>query len=181
MKKFTTISTFVFALLMMVSTNMQAQKFSSLDKSPLDIASFPNSYKDSKKEMKVIYSRPQLKDRALSKLAPNGKVWRTGANEAAELVIYSDINLGGTSIKAGTYSLFTIPGDNEWTVILSSDLNVWGSYSYNKANDVARITVPVATNKDSIEAFSIALEEGENGIDMYLAWSTTIVKVPFTK
>lgn len=181
MKKFTSISTFVFALLMMVSTNMQAQKFSSLDKSPLDIASYPSSYKNSNKEMKVVYSRPQLKDRALSKLAPNGKVWRTGANEAAELVLYSGFNLGGTSVKAGTYSLFTIPGAKEWTIILSSDLNVWGSYSYNEANDVARIKVPVTTNKESIEAFSIAMEEGENGIDMYLAWSTTILKVPFTK
>jgi len=166
---------------MMVSTNMQAQKFSSLDKSPLDIASYPSIYKNSDKEMKVIYSRPQLKNRTLSKLAPNGKVWRTGANEAAELVLYKDFNIGGTAVKAGTYSLFTIPGDKEWTVILSSDLNVWGSYSYNKANDVARINVPVSTNTDSIEAFSIALEEGEKGVDMYLAWSTIIVKVPFTE
>ena len=58
MKKFTTISTFLFALLMIVSTNLQAQKFSSLDKSPLDIASYPNDYKDANKQMKVIYSRP---------------------------------------------------------------------------------------------------------------------------
>lgn len=181
MKKFTTISTFVFALLMIASTNMQAQKFSSLDKSPLDIASFPSDYKDANKQMKVIYSRPQLKERSLNKLAPNGKVWRTGANEAAELVLYSDFNLGGTSVKAGTYSLFTIPGEKEWTIILSSDLNVWGSYYYKEANDVARLTVPATKDGKSIEAFSIAMLEGENGVDMYLAWDTVRVKVPFTK
>lgn len=181
MKKFTTISTFIFALLLIASTNMQAQKFKSLDKSPLDIAAYPSDYKDANKLLKVIYSRPQLKERSLSKLAPNGKVWRTGANEAAELVLYTDMKLGDTNISVGTYSLFTIPGDKEWTIILSSDLNVWGSYFYNEANDVARITVPVMTDKESIEAFSIAMLKGENGVDMYLAWDTVRVKVPFTK
>ena len=61
MKKFTSISIFVFAFLMIATTNMQAQKFSNLDKSPLDIASYPSDYKDANKLLKVIYSRPQLK------------------------------------------------------------------------------------------------------------------------
>ena len=177
MKKFTTIA---FAFLMILSLNVNAQEFSKLDKSPMDISSFPKDYKDANKQMKIIYSRPQLNGRKLSKLAPNGEVWRTGANEAAELILYSDFKLGDTTLKAGTYSLFTIPGEKEWTIILSSDLNVWGSYFYNEKNDVARITVPATTGKESIEAFSIALVGSENGVSMHLGWDTVRVKVPFT-
>ncbi len=132
MKKLTTISTLFFAFLMVLSTSISAQEFKELDKSPLDIASHPVDYKDANKQMKIIYSRPQLKGRSLSKLAPNGKVWRTGANEAAELVLYTDYTLGGKTLKAGTYSFFTIPGEKEWTIIINSDLNTWGAYYYNE-------------------------------------------------
>ncbi len=178
MKKITTIAV---AFLMVLSLNVNAQEFSNLDKSPMDISSYPKDYKDANKQMKIIYSRPQLKGRKLSKLAPNGEVWRTGANEAAELVLYADFKLGDTALKAGNYSFFTIPGDKEWIIIISADLNVWGSYFYNEKNDVARITVPVITGKESLEAFSIALDGSDNGVTMYLGWDTVRVAVPFTK
>ncbi len=181
MKKFTTITTFVFAFLMVLSSNVTAQKFKELDKSPMDIAAYPTSYKDANKQMKIIYSRPQLKDRKLSKLAPNGKVWRTGANEAAELVLYTDFKLGDTTLKAGSYSFYTIPGEKEWTIIINSDLNTWGSYSYKEENDVARLTVPATIVVESIEPFSIAIEGVDNGVIMHLGWDTVRVEVPFTK
>jgi len=180
MKKFTTIATFAFAFLMVLSSNVTAQEFQGLDKSPMDIASYPSSYKDANKQMKIIYSRPQLKDRSLSKLAPNGEVWRTGANEAAELVLYADFKLGDTTLKAGSYSFYTIPGEKQWTIILNSDLNTWGSYYYKEKNDVVRIKVPVTSGK-SLEAFSIAMEESDNGVTMHLGWDTVRVAVPFTK
>jgi len=181
MKKFTTITTFAFAFLMVLSSNVTAQEFSKLDKSPMDIAAFPTSYKEANKQMKVVYSRPQLKGRKLSKLAPNGEVWRTGANEAPELVLYKDFKLGDTTIKAGTYSFYTIPGDKEWTIIINTDLNTWGSYYYNEKNDVLRIKVPVTTEKESIEAFSIAMEGTDKGVTMHLGWDTVRVSVPFSK
>ena len=121
MKKSTLISTITFAFLMLLSINVNAQEFKDLDKSPMDAASFPTSYKEANKQIKIVYSRPQLKERTLEKLAPNGEVWRTGANEAPELVLYKDFNLNGTKIKAGSYSLLTIPGEKEWTIILNSD------------------------------------------------------------
>ena len=181
MKKTNTPSVFLFVLLMTIGSLVNAQKFSKLDKSSMDIASFPTSYKDANKQMKVIYSRPQLKGRKLSKLAPNGKVWRTGANEAPELVLYKDFNLNGTQIKAGRYALLTIPGEKEWTVILNSDLNTWGSYYYNEENDVARITVSNTYVNDSLEAFSIALEGEDGNVTLYIGWDTLRVSVPFTK
>jgi len=181
MKKSNTITIFLFTLLMAIGSSVNAQEFSKLDKSPMDIAAFPTSYKDANKQMKVIYSRPQLKDRKLSKLAPNGEVWRTGANEAPELVLYKDFNLNGTKIKAGSYALLTIPGEKEWTIILNSDLNAWGSYYYNKENDVARITVPTTYASDSLEAFSIVLDGEDGNITMHMGWDTVRVAVPFTK
>ncbi len=181
MKKSNTISTLLFALLMIVGSSVNAQEFSKLDKSPMDIASFPTSYKEANKQMKIIYSRPQLKGRKLSKLAPNGEVWRTGANEAPELVLYKDFNFGGTTLKAGSYALLTIPGEKEWTIILNSDLNAWGSYYYNEKNDVARMTVPVRIGGDSLEAFSIGFNEEDGDIVMHMGWDTVRVSVPFTK
>jgi len=181
MKKSNFITTLLFTLLVVLSGQVNAQNFSDLDKSPMDVASYPDDYKKSDKVMKIVYSRPQLKGRELSKLAPNGKVWRTGANEATELTLYTDMMMGGTKVKAGTYTFYTIPGDTEWTAIISSDLNVWGSYFYDEASDVARVTVPIVASEDELVAFSIALTEGENGVDMHLGWGKVRVKVPFTK
>ncbi len=165
----------------MLSLSVNAQEFSDLDKSPMDAASYPSSYKESDKLIKIVYSRPQLKGRSLDKLAPKGKVWRTGANEAAELTLYKDMKLGGTNVKAGTYTFYVIPGEKEWTAIINTDLNVWGSYFYNKDKDVARISVPVTVDKTSLEAFSIAFTETNNGMDMHLGWGNTRIAVPFTK
>ncbi|MCK5815706.1 MAG: DUF2911 domain-containing protein [Flavobacteriaceae bacterium] len=179
MKKIVCISS--FALLMLFSLNLNAQKFSSLDKSPMDAASFPSSYKTPEKIIKIVYSRPQLKGRSLDKLAPNKKVWRTGANEAPELTLYKDLKLGNTIVKAGVYALFTIPGKEEWTVILNSDLNVWGAYFYKQENDVVRLSVPVTKGVKSLEAFSIVFDQVDDVIQMHLGWGEVRVAVPFTK
>ena len=175
MKKSTFITTITFAFVMLLSINANAQKFSGLDKSPMDAASFPSSYKVSDKAVKIVYSRPQLNGRALSELAPNGKQWRTGANEAAEITFYKDMIVAGTDVKAGTYTLSTIPGENEWTLILSSDLNVWGAYFYNEANDVARITAKATMSEDTLEAFSITFDEDGT---MHMGWGKVRVAVP---
>lgn len=181
MKTSNILAALTFAFVLLMSTNVSAQKFSKLDKSPMDAAAFPRDYKVSDKLIKIVYSRPQLKGRTVSKLAPNGKVWRTGANEAAELTLYTDMTLGETSIKAGTYTFYVIPGDTEWTAIVSTDLNVWGSYFYDEKNDVARLTVPVTSAEESVEAFSIVFSEADNGIHMHLGWGNTRVAIPFTK
>lgn len=168
----------MFAVLVLVSTNSIAQKFPALDKSPLDIAAYPSSYRESDKVIKVIYSRPQLKGRSLAKLAPVEKVWRTGANEAAEIIFYKDVIFGDKEVKAGTYSLFTIPGETEWTVILNKDKNVWGAYMYNQDEDVIRVKAKVTKAAKKSEAFSIVFEGEEENFNMFLAWEKTIVTLP---
>ena len=182
MKTSTCITTFAMAFLMLFSFNANAQKFSELDKSPMDASSFPLDYKDSKKSLKIIYSRPQLKGRSLDELAPNGKVWRTGANEAAELTLYSPMVFGDYKLEAGTYTFYLIPGEKYWTAIINSDLNVWGSYYYKEHNDVARMRVLLNESNDTVEAFSIAFNEAEKGntIMMNIAWGTMRLSIPFT-
>ncbi|MGY6648877.1 DUF2911 domain-containing protein [Wenyingzhuangia sp. IMCC45574] len=156
---------------------LNAQNFRGLDKSPLDVASYPLGYKNANKIVKVVYSRPQLKGRAVESLAVPGKVWRTGANEATEIRFFKDVVLGGKKVKAGTYSFFTIPGKDNWTIIISSDTNVWGAYSYNKENDVARIEAKVSKTGKFVEAFAMAFDKKMN---LYLAWGETLVTVPMS-
>jgi len=181
MKTIRLFTSIAFAFMMLLSFNAEAQEFKPLDKSPMDAATFPSSYKESNKLIKITYGRPQLKGRGMNDLAPAGKVWRTGANEAAELTLYTDMMLGDSKVKACTYTFYVIPGEKEWTAIISTDLNVWGSYFYKQENDVARLAVPVSMADESLEAFSIAFEKSDDGVHMHLGWDKVRVAVPFTK
>ena len=151
-------------------SEVQAQSFRGMDKSPLDVAYFPDNFAHDRKEgdeavMKVIYSRPQKNNREVAgKLIPYGKVWRTGANEATEVKLYQDVTFAGKTLEKGTYSLFSLPGESEWTVIFSSDLDYWGAYKYNEDNDVLRVPAKASTGSKEVEAFTIQFEEdGEVG------------------
>ena len=174
MKKSTIITTIAFAFIMLLSTNVNAQKFNGLDKSPMDAAIYRTN-RNSPPVAKVIYSRPQLNGRPLSSLAPKGRVWRTGANESSEITFYKDVTIGGDSVKAGTYTLFTIPGESEWTIIINSDANTWGAFSYNEGNDVVRVKGKVTTSNKSLEAFSIDFSDDGT---MHMGWGTVRVAVP---
>lgn len=181
MKKTTLIATMAFGIMMAFTSNAVAQKFPSLDKSPMDMAAYPNDYKDSNKTARIIYSRPQLKGRSLSELTPEGKVWRTGANEVPEITFYKDVKLGNTKIKAGSYSFLTIPGKDSYTVIINRDLNVSGSATYNEKNEVARMKVPVTEGEESLENFSMVFTKADKGFVLNLGWDKVRLAVPFTE
>ncbi len=176
MKNVLTLTLMVCA--MVFTSNSFAQEFSGIDKSPMDMASYPSDYKNSDKAVRVIYSRPQLKGRSMEELAPAGKVWRTGANEAAEITFFKGATIGGQKIDAGTYALFTIPGEDGWTVILNKNLNQWGSYFYDESGDVAKVQASVSAGSESLEAFSIAFQEVDNAVHLVMGWGTTRVAVP---
>ena len=165
----------VFAFSIGFSNQAIAQNFKGLDKSPMDIASFPSNYRVSEKVIKIIYSRPQLKGRSLEKLAPLGKKWRTGANEATEVTFYKDVVFGGTAVKAGTYTMYAIPGKTTWTVALSSQLNVWGVYFHKDENDVAKVTIPVKQTEENLDVFSIAIDED---MTINMGWGSTLISIP---
>ena len=162
------------------TTSATAQEFSGLDKSPMDMASYPTSYRVADKAVRITYSRPQLKGRSLADLCPAGKVWRTGANEAPEITFYKDVTFGGEKVKAGTYSLFTIPGGDQWTIILNKNLNQWGAYSYDEGADVARVMASASMAGESLEAFSVSFKEVEDGVHMVMGWDKTRVAVPIS-
>ena len=165
----------IFITTLISSLQLTAQEFKSLDKSPMDMAAFPSSYKISDKIVKVIYSRPQLKGRSLVKLAPPEKIWRTGANEAAEITFYKDVIFGGKALKAGTYSLFTIPSiDGDWTVVVNRARNVWGSYFYKQEQDVVRVSGKTTKTKENIEAFSMMFDKD---MTLKMGWGKTVVSV----
>lgn len=177
MKRKNITSIFTLALILSFTAISFAQKFKDLDVSPMDRAAFPLSHNDSDKTIRVTYSRPQLKGRTVESLTPYGEVWRTGANEATEITFYKDAYFGESLVRAGTYSLFTIPDEEHWIIILSKDLNVWGAYEYNESNDVVRIKAHVSKGDEYLEAFSIAFDEKSN---MYLAWGNVVVTIPIT-
>ncbi len=174
MKTSKLLTTLSFAFVMLLTINVNAQKFPGLDKSPMDAAIY-RADRNGPALAKVIYSRPQLNGRPLSSLAPNGKVWRTGANESSEITFFKDTTIGGKNVKAGTYTLFTIPGEKEWTIIINSNTNTWGPFSYDQSKDVARVMAPVTMADYSIEAFAIAFDKDGN---MVLGWDKVRVTVP---
>jgi hypothetical protein len=93
-------------------------------------------------DITIKYSRPGVKGRAIwGALVPYDKVWRTGANEATTIAFSDDVTVEGQKLPKGTYSLHTIPGQDQWTVIFNSVADQWGSYSYDAAKDVLRVNV----------------------------------------
>ncbi|MCF6296484.1 MAG: DUF2911 domain-containing protein [Flavobacteriaceae bacterium] len=172
---FQTILFFVLSFFLSLSSN--AQNFNEIDKSPHDIVYF-RANKISPPVIKVLYGRPQKKGRDIfGSLIPYNKVWRVGANEATEIRFYKDVIFGEKKVKAGTYVLFAIPGEKEWTLILSSSIDAWGAFKYKKQFDVARVKAKVSKS-EPIEIFSIGFKSKGKRVDMVLAWDTTRVKVP---
>lgn len=156
-----------------------AQKFPGPDASPADIAYFRPDGRNADPLIKVIYGRPSKKGRTmLGGTEPYGKVWRTGANETTEIKLYKDITLGGKTVKAGTYSLYTIPDKTEWTIILNSKLDTWGAYAYDESKDVVRFKVPAGKTESEVETFTIMFDGKGDTAVMMLAWENTLIKIP---
>jgi len=164
-------------LLFFVSIYSNSQSFRPLDKSPMDLIEFSSS--DGEKAVRVLYSRPQLKGRNFSSLVPNGKLWRTGANESTEITFYKPASMNNVKIEKGSYTLYTIPNENEWTIIINKATHTWGAYRYNKKDDVLRFNVPAKKSDNLIEALSMVFESSSGGGNLVLGWSDKIVKIPF--
>lgn len=168
------------ALIMFVMDEQAvAQKFPGLDPSPADIAYFRPDGRNADPLAKVVYGRPAKKGRTmLGGTEAYGKVWRTGANETTEIKLYKDVTFGDKTLKAGTYSLYTIPDKTEWTIIFNSKLDTWGAYNYDETKDVARIKVPAGKTESEVEHFTIMFDGKDATAVMILAWENTMVKIP---
>ena len=144
--------------------------------------------------MRVVYSRPYKRGRdnifgseESGALVPFGKVWRTGANEATELTVTGDVTVAGQVLAAGTYSLFTVPGEESWTVYINSALGLSGTGRFVDgkftpvdlpATDVAVATVEPGTLEEEVAQLTFMWKEIDGGAEMCLRWITTEVCVP---
>ena len=133
--------------------------------------------------MSVTYRRPFKKEREIfGGLVPYGKVWRTGANEATTFTTSRDLTIMGQPLKAGTYTLWTIPQADAWQVIWNGKMYGWGvdfdeNAQRQAEHDVVNVTIPVEALGRSVEQFTITLEPG-NPKQLVLVWDLTRVAVP---
>src|SRR5215207_5291821 len=130
------------------------------------------------KDVEVAYGQPSKRGRVIfGELEPYGKVWRTGANEATEITFKKDAVFGGQQVKAGTYTLFTIPTEKEWTVILNPELKQWGAYGYDKikAKDLPHVKVPAQKVDSPVEKLTLRFNEQNS---LVIEWDQTKVEVP---
>ena len=132
--------------------------------------------------VEVSYSRPAVKGRnIMGDLVPYGKVWRTGANGATTITFGEDVKVGGQPVKAGKYGLLTIPGQSEWTIILTKDLNVTSPAAYKPENDVLRIKATPMEMPFAVESFMIVFDDVKaSSMGMMLLWDKTAVPVEIT-
>ncbi len=131
-------------------------------------------------EIGVVYSRPSARGRVmLGGNNPYGVVWRTGANSATRISFSTPVTLQGAHVDAGTYELFTIPGADEWTLILQKAGDQWGAYSYDQKNDVLRVTAKPVALAEHVETFTIDLNDvTAASATLDLSWEKT--RVPFS-
>jgi len=171
------LKTYLVLVLLVYVTEIIAQAHQKMDKIPHDISYYRESMV-TPPVVKVIYGRPQKNGKQVfGNTVAYNKLWRTGANEATEIKFYQDVVFGGVNVVAGTYVLYTIPGEKKWEIILSSNLDVLGAFQYNPIFDIARIKI--APNKaEEMEVFSINFRENSDVIQMILGWDTIRVKIP---
>ncbi len=131
-------------------------------------------------DIEIVYSRPGVKGRTIfGGIVPYGQVWRTGANQATKITFSTPVKMEGHEIPAGTYALFTIPGENEWTIIISKNTNQWGAFQYNEKDDFVRVKVTPATLTDtSVETFVIEFNRvRDESALLELVWDKTVVPI----
>ncbi len=158
MKKFK-ITGLLMLFMVMVGLNANAQdKKEKRPSPPKSVSATINGG-----EVVIDYSSPSVKGRTIyGDLVPYGKVWRTGANEATTIMFENDVTVKGEAVPAGKYSLFTIPTEKEWTVILNSEWDQWGAYNVKEKADVLRFQVTPEATKENVEKLVFAISD--NGV-----------------
>jgi hypothetical protein len=159
----------------------------ALDRSPMDMSYYPANYPVLKIQDKiteplvarVVYSRPQKAGRAVfGGLVKYGEVWRLGANEATEIEFFKHVKIGGKKINKGRYTLYTIPNEENWTIILNKETDTWGSFKYDAKKNIVTTTVPVQKTEELVENLSMLFEKNATGCQLTIAWENVKVALP---
>ncbi len=160
-----------------------------IDKSPMDMAYYPVNYPVLKIQDKiteslaarVIYSRPQKAGRTVfGSLVKYGEIWRLGANEATEIEFFKNVRIGNKKINKGRYTLYAIVNENTWTIIVNKEIDVWGSFTYNKSKDIVRTEVAVQKTDVTIESLSMIFEKATGGYNLIIAWDNIKISLPIS-
>jgi hypothetical protein len=181
MKKFLLILGLV--LVVILSALMYIRMVHTKKPSPAGIAKFESG----ETRILVEYYRPFKKGRVIfGELVPYDKVWRTGANDATIFETNKDLTFGDQTLKAGEYSVFTIPGEQVWSIIFNSETGQWGvgfngTANREPSNDKLTVeAIPSNLQDKEIEQFTIALEKAGEDMELIFMWDKTLVSVPFT-
>jgi len=129
--------------------------------------------------LSIEYGRPFLKNRSISTVAPYGKVWRAGADEATTLKTDKALKFGTLSVPAGTYTLFAIPGEAEWQLVINKQTGQWGTV-YSQDQDLGRVPMKVGKATNAAEQLTWAIDDTPTGAALRLDWGTTSVAAPFS-
>jgi hypothetical protein len=146
------------------------------------------------KKVIIQYGRPYKKGRQIfgeagglgtigagSALVPYGQIWRTGADEATTLTTDGDLMIGTLRVPKGSYALFTLPGKDEWTLVVNKTAKQWGAFSYDKKEDLGRVPMKVGSAAAPVEQFTIAIEPtGERKATLKLSWDKVVATVPLS-
>ncbi|PHI18569.1 hypothetical protein CEQ90_17265 [Lewinellaceae bacterium SD302] len=188
----TTFFTTLFFLILAGSGQLAAQdiEFPSMDKSPMDAAHYPDAaayrnYLDEdspyrRQIIKVLYSRPQVNDRDIfGSLIPYGEDYRLGANEATEVTFFQNVEIGGTHVAGGIYTIFAEPYPNQWIIKISKQRFIGGSANRDVSMDVVSVAIPVERVAESREYFTIGFQKiDDNNVHMIFAWDNTQASLP---
>lgn len=171
------------ALILVVAGYVAYVMITSRGLSPEAVA----EYSDANLSVTVNYCQPYKKGRLIfgeeqdGALVPFGKKWRTGANAATEIEISSDVSLENSVLKAGRYSLYSLPGAGQWTIVFNSKLDYWGaglSDPFDESLDVLRVQADVQENDAEVEQFTISFTPADSVVNMNFYWDRTRVTLP---
>lgn len=173
---------FAVALLFVLTLTLLASAQQDKSKRPSPPAQAQCKLPDGK-TITVDYSSPRLKGRQVGgEVAPYGEIWRTGANEATTFVTTANLSVAGTDVPAGNYTLFTIPEQSKWTLIISKVTGEWGiPYKDEyKAQELARVPMHVSKTSAPVENFTISFDQS-GGCTLQLSWGNTMASAKFTE
>jgi Protein of unknown function (DUF2911) len=169
-----------FLTLMMFTVAIAVSAQPDKNKRPSPPAHAECKFSDGK-TVKVDYSSPRAKGRKIfGGVVPYGQVWRTGANEATTFVTDTNLTIDGKDVPAGSYTLFTIPNEDKWTLIISKKTGEWG-IPYPEGNDLLRADMQASKTPSAVEDMTISFHEMGNACHMYIDWENTRATVEITE
>jgi Protein of unknown function (DUF2911) len=184
MRKFALIAVSLFAVAMFASAQMNMSDDKS--KRPSPPASAACKFSDGK-TIKIDYSSPRAKGRKIfgeaseKALVPYGQIWRTGANDATTFVTDTNVTVGGKAVPAGSYTIFTEPKADAWSLVISKKTGEWGTDYPGEKEDLLRVPMTVSKTSAPVENFTIAFDQAGSKCTLRIEWENTRASVEITK